>query len=170
MKLKIMVLCLFTILILSGCGDKKEDARTLNIYKADQVCKRTLVDEIDGESIASNSNVYLMLDDFNFVKTAIYQSETPLQNTNSYSYETYEYIRNIYSSIEGIEVIYYDTKDSLVLEVRYDYDKIDLATFRDKIGDMIDENSLLGKEKSIPVTLEKFKLIELGGYVCEVKE
>lgn len=166
---KLLILGLL-VLALTGCGKTEtEDVRTLNNYKADEVCKKQIVEELDEVTVSSDSNVYLMLDEFNFVKTAIYQSVTPLDYVSSYTYETYEYIRNLYSNIDGVKVIYYDIKDSLVLEIRYDYDTIDLTTFRNSVGELLDKDSLLGREKSIPVTLEKFKSIELDGYVCEVK-
>lgn len=166
---KILILGLL-VLLLTGCGKTEiEDVRTLNNYKADEVCKKQIVEELDEVTVSSDSNVYLMLDEFNFVKTAIYQSVTPLDYVSSYTYETYEYIRNLYSNIDGVKVIYYDIKDSLVLEIRYDYDTIDLTTFRNSVGELLDKDSLLGREKSIPVTLERFKSIELDGYECEVK-
>lgn len=170
MKEKLLIISIFVVLLLSGCGKSEEEStRTLNNYKANEVCKKHIVDEVEGETFESDSNVYLIYDEFNFVKSAIYQSVATLDSSAPYSREMYERIRNIYSSIDGVNVIYYDTKDSLVLEVRYDYDKIDLSTFRTKLGDLLDKDSLLGSAKTIPVTIEKFKSIELDGYECEEK-
>lgn len=166
MKTKLLIL-LIVLVVLTGCKKENKDIRSLNNYKADEVCKKHIVEEDDGEEYSSDSIVYLMYDEFNFVSSAIYQSVS--NDANSYSYELYEQLRRLYSSIEGVNVIYYEIKDGLVLEVRYDYDKIDLNTFRGTLGDLLDKNSLLGKAVTIPVTKEKFKNLELDGYECEVK-
>lgn len=168
--MKKIVVLLLVMFILTGCKKDDKNIDELNVYKTKEVCKKTTIEEVDGEILESQSIIYLDYDEANFVNLAIYQSITDISNVNSYTYSTYEYIRNLYSGIDGVNVIYYDTKDSLVLEIRYDYTDINLEEFRNNLGDLIDMDSLLGSTKKLPVKMTEFKKKELGGYVCEVME
>ncbi len=138
------------------------------MYEADEVCKKDLVENIDGEDIVSSSIVYLNYDESNLVKKAIYQSISSIQDINNYTYETYSYIKDIYSNIDGVEVDYYDTSQNLVLEIAYDYESIDLNLFKENLESILDQNSLLAKVKKLPVEVSEFKKIELAGYDCKV--
>lgn len=166
---KVLCLSFLFLLMLSGCS-KKNDNR-LNEYEndADQICRMHIQEENDDVYITSDSNVYLYLDDSSFVEKAIYQSVSSLNDVTSYSYETYEYIKNLYSKIAGIDVDYYETTDSLVLEIEYNYNEIDLKYLRDTLGYLLDNDSLLGSVESLPISVDDFKKIELDGYECEVK-
>lgn len=163
--MKKIVLLLF-ILILTGCKNK-EEFEELNVYEAKEVCDYTSYEEIDGDVYNSKSIVYLNYDEEKFVTSAVYQSISDLTSVTSYTYETYDYIKRLYSTTEGVSVDYYKTKDSLVLEIKYDYMKIDLNEFRNTLGALLDQGSVLGSSDKLPIELDVFKNIELKDYDCK---
>ncbi len=150
---RIFVVSLCALVFLCSCSEEQLDRQEIKVYEADEVCKKDLVENIDGEDIVSSSIVYLNYDESNLVKKAIYQSISSIQDINNYTYETYSYIKDIYSNIDGVEVDYYDTSQNLVLE---------------NLESILDQNSLLAKVKKLPVEVSEFKKIELAGYDCKV--
>ena len=165
---RIFVVSLCALVFLCSCSEEELDIQEIKVYEADEVCKKDLVENIDGEDIVSSSIVYLNYDESNLVKKAIYQSISSIQDINNYTYETYSYIKDIYSNIDGVEVDYYDTSQNLVLEIAYDYESIDLNLFKENLESILDQNSLLAKVKKLPVEVSEFKKIELAGYDCKV--
>ena len=151
---RIFVVSLCALVFLCSCSEEQLDRQEIKVYEADEVCKKDLVENIDGEDIVSSSIVYLNYDESNLVKKAIYQSIS--------------YIKDIYSNIDGVEVDYYDTSQNLVLEIAYDYESIDLNLFKENLESILDQNSLLAKVKKLPVEVSEFKKIELAGYDCKV--
>lgn len=165
--LKKTIILLFTVFILTGC--KGEQDKEIHTFAASEVCTKEYSETVDGDTLISKNNVFITYDDKSIVNKAIYQSITPLNTVNSYTYETYDYIKDLYSNIDGVSADYYETSDSIVLEVSYDYNVIDIDSFRLNVGELLDDKGILGSAKSIPVDLSTFKSIELNGYECEVK-
>lgn len=166
---RIFIVSFCALVFLCSCSKEKLDRQEIKVYDADEVCKKDLVENIDGEDIVSSSIVYLNYDESNLVTKAIYQSISSIQDINNYTYETYSYIKDIYSNIDGVEVDYYDTSQNLVLEIAYNYESIDLNLFKENLESILDQNSLLAKVKKLPVEVSEFKKIELAGYDCKVK-
>lgn len=165
--LKKAVILFFMLFIFTGC--KVSESKKIHTYEASEVCFKEFNETVDDETLISRNNVFITYDDKLIVDKALYQSISPLNAISSYTYETYDYIKRIYSNINGISVEYYETTDSLVFEVSYDYNVIDLDSFRTNVGELLDDKGLLGSVDFIPVDLNTFKSIELDDYECEVK-
>lgn len=165
--LKKTIILLFTLFILTGCKDAQD--KEIHTFAASEVCTKEYSETVDGDTLISKNNVFITYDNKKLVNKAIYQSITPLSTVNSYTYETYDYIKDLYSNIDGVSADYYETSDSIVLEVSYDYNVIDIDSFRLNVGELLDDKGILGSAKSIPVDLSTFKSIELNDYECEVK-
>lgn len=167
--MKKLLLLIIICISLTGCKKESVEKKKVNEYEASEVCRLVTRDEIDGDIYISESVVYLDYDVDLFVKSAIYQSISNLSDVSSYTYEAYEYIKELYSDVDGVEVTYYETKDNLVLEIKYNYDIISLESIRDHLGGLLDQNSILANADSLPIKVDAFKDIELNEYDCEVK-
>lgn len=161
MKKILFVICI--CLLLTGCGT------SINSFDTKMVCKINFEEDIDDYIYESESIIYVDYDNQEYVTKAIYQSISDLGNYNNYYLKSLDSIIDQYKKIEGISGKYYIVKDKLVLEITYEYDKLDLNEFREFMGDLIDEESLLGSVDELPIKLSEFETIELDGYECEVK-
>lgn len=161
-KVIILILCLSLSI---SCG-KKDDIE-INKYDTKMVCKQEFNEVIDDEKVKSISNIYIDYDEDDNVVKAIYQSIGKYTSINELS--MYEEIINLYSDLDGINAKFYTVDDSLVLEIEYNYLDMDLDTIKKKIGNMLEDTSILKQVNDLPVSLDEFKKIELNDYECEVK-
>ncbi len=167
MKVRYFLLSLLIVFILTGCSKGEDNEKVINKYDANLVCKKHMEEIHDGEINSSESVIYIYYDESKFVNKAIYQSITNLDDASSYDIQAYDDIKEMYDSIDGCEAHYYKTKNELVLEIKYNYEKLDLNSFKEKLGNILDDTSLFAKVKAIPVKLEVFKNIEVNDYECE---
>lgn len=163
MKVNKIIILVFLLLLCVSCGKDKG----FNKNDAKMICKQEFREVVDDESITSTSNIYIDYDEDELVTKVIYQSISEFSSANEES--MYEEIVDMYNSLEGIEAKFYVDKDSLVLEISYDYSKMNLEAINNKIGNMLDDDSILKKVNSLPISLEEFKKKELTNYECEVK-
>ncbi|MCH5167072.1 MAG: DUF1307 domain-containing protein [Erysipelotrichales bacterium] len=161
--MKKIILILFICLLLPGCSSN------INSFDTKMVCRLDFNENIDDYIYESTSNIYIDYDKQEYVTKAIYQSISDLANYNDYYLESLDSIINEYKEIEGISGEYYIVDDKLVLEITYEYEKLDLSEFRKFMGDLLDEESILGIVDELPIKLSEFESIELEGYECEVK-
>lgn len=161
-KLIIFGLCM---LLCVSCA--KKENKKIKEYDAMMKCRKEFKEVIDDDNITSISNIYLNYDEDGMVKNAIYQSISDYSSTKDIN--MYEEIIKIYNSLSGIKANINIVNDSVVLEIEYDYQEMDLDEIKDKIGNMLDDDSLLMKAKELPISLDEFKKIELNNYECEVK-
>ncbi len=154
------------ILMLLSCIACKDNDVHINKYESDMTCTQSFSEVIDDEELKSTSNVFIYNDD-EIVTKAIYQSIGKYTSINELN--MYEEIIKIYNSISGIEASFYQVDDEIILEITYDYLKVDIDEVEMKIGNMLDDDSLLKKVDKLPITLEEFKSLELTNYECEVR-
>lgn len=165
MKFNKLIVCSLCMLLCVSCG-KKEDIR-IKEYDTMMKCNYEFKEVVDDDDITSMSNIYLDYDENKMVEKAIYQSISEYSSSNDVS--MYEEIIKIYNSLSGIKADVYVVNDSLVLEIEYNYLEMDLDEIKDKLFNILDDDSLLKKTKELPISLEDFKKIELANYECEVK-
>lgn len=161
-KIIILILCL-TLPI--SCG-KKDDIE-ISKYDTKMVCKQEFSEVIEDEKVKSISNIYLDYDEEENVVKAIYQSIGKYTSVNELS--MYEEIIKLYNDLDGIKAKFYTVDDSLVLEIEYNYLEMDLDVIKKKIGNMLEDTSILKQVGDLPISLDEFRKIELNDYECEVK-
>ena len=162
MKLKIIGI---SFLVLLSCGCSKKE-KTINDFDSDLVCRSEFREIIEDEEIKSTSKIFLNIDD-DLVSKAIYQSISAYNSSSELN--MYEEIAKLYNSMEGINALYYVVDNSIVLEITYDYEVIDLDQIKLQFGNMLDQEGLFMSVDKIPVSLDTFKNIELANYECEEK-
>ena len=161
--MKKALLLLSIIFLLTGCKE------TINTYDADMICRMNYEAEVDGYTSESESVIYINYDKGKNITKAIYQSIGNLSEYNDYLLNSLDSIVDIYNKLDGINSNKYIVDDKVVMEIEYDYFKIDLAQFREELGDLIDDESILASIDDLPIKLSEFKRHELEGYDCEVK-
>ena len=72
---RIFIVSFCALAFLCSCSKEQLDKQEIKVYEADEVCKKDLVENIDGEDFVSSSIVYLNYDESNLVTKAIYQSK-----------------------------------------------------------------------------------------------
>ena len=166
--MKKLIIILLILVLIPGCKSKEDEAK-LNSYDTKMTCKYTYEDELDGDINESDSIIYVDYDEEDNVIAAIYQSISSLDNYNDYLLGSLDAIIHLYNSMSGIKASKYIVGESLVFEIMYEYEKIDLNEFRENLGDLIDEESMFATVKSLPIKLSEFESLELKDYECEVK-
>lgn len=165
MKLNKLMILLLCLVLCVSCA--KKDEVEIAEYDAKMVCTYEFNEVIDDEKVKSTSNIYLDYNAEEKVTKAIYQSISKYTSVNESN--MYEEIIKLYNSLKGISAKFYTIDDTLILEIDYDYLKIDLEEIDNEIGNILDDTSLFKQVKSLPISLEEFKELELDDYECEVK-
>lgn len=158
----IIILILIIVLVLS-MPEKKAYEKALEIpeYQSDILCSMNGVDKLEDTEYSYTLNVYLTLKD-EFVTKAIYQSIS----TNTDYTLNLEYM-NLYNTIDGINGDIQEYGDKMVLTITYNYEVIKLSEIKNKVGNLLSDDSLFKKAKKLPVSYEDFKEYELSGFSCK---
>lgn len=159
--MKKIVILLIMISFITGCKSK------INTYDTKMVCKQKFSEKLDDDILDSESIIYVDYDDQEYVTKAIYQSISSKDYYNSSLIETLDYVIATYNKMDGISARRYNADDKLIFEIAYDYKKTSLEEFKEKMGDLIDPESILGSSTELPIKLSEYKKIELDGYECE---
>lgn len=155
----ILSLIIMVILILFPKKQKKTDD-LIPVYHADVVCTFDGVDTFENETHEYSLRAYLTVKD-HLVTKAILVSVS----TDDNIYETRRYIEE-YNKINGINAQVSFKEGSLVTEVEYDYETIDLDEVKNKLGYLLIDDSIFKRVSSLPVSLEYYQEYELQDYIC----
>lgn len=159
------LIVLVVICILFITGNKKPKYKELKKYKSDILCTYNFQDSVDDEVSSSHSNAYITLDKLN-VSRIIYQSI--LEKSSIYSnVDMQKELLTMYDNIDGISYDVYETKNNYVIEITYDYTKLDLNTIKTKLNGILDDASILMTEDKLPITFETLKKHDLKDYECK---
>lgn len=141
--------------------DKNNEIPT---YDADIICSYSTTETLDEEEYESKSYVYIYKDD-DYVSKAIHQS---IMSTNSDT-SILESIIDLYSSIDGIDASLKTVDNSIVFEVVYDFDIIDIDLLKENMGDLLSESSILMTTSELPIKVSDYFDSLSKDYKCEVK-
>lgn len=140
--------------------NKKEMENIIPVYNADVICSLDGIDTFEDGTQEYSLRAYLTVKD-NLVTKAILVSvgdDSDISMTRSYVEE--------YNEIKGINAQVTLKNGSLVTEVIYDYETIDLNEVRSKLGYLLIDDSIFVKASSLPVSLDLYKEYELQNYTC----
>lgn len=172
-KIATFLLTLMVCFCLTGCGEKNNENtnnnnngnnnNTTNDNKKSVLsCTKTETDE-DG---------YITTDTMNIT----YQNNTisKIENINisemdsdvlEASYSLSSVLATSLNEIDGLEVVYTkESNTSLKYTMTVDYDKLDLETLKETLGDLSDDSTFYSSKE---VNLDKFKQNYLQGYTCK---
>ncbi len=154
----LLILIVVNILIILNSN------KSIPTYESDIVCSYSKVEKYDDLDYESKNIIYIYKDKDNVRKT-INQS---IINANSDT-GLLESIISIYDSIDGIDASLKIEGDSIVFEVVYDFDKIDLDITKEKLGSVLSEDSILMRSDSLPINIDEYLELLSDEYKCEVK-
>lgn len=133
-------------------------------YDADIICFYSTKETLDEEEYDSKSIVYIYKDKDN-VKKSIIQS---IMSTNSDT-RLLESIIGLFDNIEGIDASLSIMDDSIVFEVVYDFEELDLDLTKEYLGGILDESSILMNTSKLPISVDDYLDSLSNDYKCEVK-
>lgn len=133
-------------------------------YDADIICSFSTKESLDDDKYDSKSVVYIFKDN-NIVNKTINQS---IMSANSDT-RLLESIISLYDNIDGIDAYVSKIDDSVVFEVIYDYDKIDLNLIKENLSSVLDETSILMNISELPINVDEYLDLLSDNYKCEVK-
>lgn len=156
----LLIIIVIIILIKSNNHKKEVGLDEIPTYKADLICSFSGSDTYEDMVEEYSIKAYLSLKD-NYVTKAILVSVS----NGGALYQNQDYLRD-YNAVEGISASSNIKGNSLVTEVIYDYENIDLGEVKDKLGYLLIDDSIFNKTESLPVTLEEYKEYQLKDYIC----
>lgn len=145
----------------NGQGD---NTYKLKEYDSDIVC--TLEVEATEDEEAYTSSVYIY-EDGEYITKAIYQTITYTEFTGSYVDMMKEFY-DMYKGIDGIETSVVESSNFVVSAVTYDYHKMDSKAVKEALSSILDETSILLKDK-YSFKIDWYTKDNLSEYSCEVK-
>lgn len=152
------------ILIVSVSVLIYQKSSNIPTYDADIICSYSTKESLDDDEYDSKSVVYIFKDE-DIVKKTINQS---IMSANSDT-RLLESIISLYDNIEGIDAYVSKIDDSIVFEVIYDYDKIDLELTKENLRSVLDESSILMNISELPINVDKYLDLLSDNYKCEEK-
>ena len=152
------------ILIVSVSVLIYQKSSDISTYDADIICSYSTKESLDDDEYDSKSVVYIFKDE-DIVKKTINQS---IMSANSDT-RLLESIISLYDNIEGIDAYVSKIDDSIVFEVIYDYEKIDLDLIKDNLDSVLDESSILMNISELPINVDKYLDLLSDNYKCEEK-
>lgn len=160
--LGIILLILFIIIFIKSNNNKKNEiSDDIPTYEADLICTLSGTDTYEDMVEEYSINAYLTLDN-NYVTKAILVTVS----NGGYLYQNQDYL-NDFNAVNGISVTSSIKSNSLVTEVIYDYEIIDIDEVRDKLGYLLIDDSIFNITDSLPVTLDEYMEYQLEDYICE---
>lgn len=160
-KILIGIIVVLTIIGIIFIIDKKNKIPT---YDADIICSYSTTETLDDEEYESKSYIYIYKDDY-YVSKSIHQS---IMSNNSDT-SILESIIDLYSSIDGIDASLKSIDASIVFEVVYDFDIIDIDLLKENMGDLLSESSILMTTSELPIKVDDYLDSLSDNYKCEVK-
>ena len=154
----LLILIVVNILIISNSNKR------IPTYKSDIICSYSTVENYDDLDYESKSIIYIYKDEDNVTKT-INQS---IMSTNSDT-GLLESIISIYDSVDGIDASLKNRGKSIVFEVVYDFKKIDLDNTKEKLENVLSQDSLLMKTEVLPIKVDAYLDLLSDKYKCEVQ-
>lgn len=165
--MKRISILLIILLLVTGCNKKEEKEKvSIPTYDADIICTSYNNEIIEDEEMSSKNIIYITLNDDNVVKV-INQAINDSSMYNDSDLSLLSSIMDIYKDIDGIDAKFNKYDDSLVTEVTYEYDKIDLKLVKKELSNILDDNNILLNINKLPIKYETFKKYELEGFKCE---
>ena len=153
----IILIVSVSVLIYQKCSN-------IPTYDADIICSYSTKESLDDDKYDSKSIIYIFKDE-DIVKKTINQS---IMSANSDT-RLLESIISLYDNIEGIDAYVSKIDDSIVFEVIYDYDKIDLELTKENLRSVLDESSILMNISELPINVDKYLDLLSDSYKCEEK-
>ncbi len=158
----IKYILVLSLLLMTSC--KRQEEVKINSYDGNQLCTLQYEEVIDDNLVNSQSNIYVFYNEDKMVEKAIYQS---ISDNDYIDDNLYANIINLYNSIKGIKAHKYMVDDKIVFEITYDYLDIDLDEVSEKLGELLEDKTLLRVVDKLPVSYDEFKDIELQEYDCK---
>lgn len=161
----ILIVIILIIIVVFGIiiskNNKNEDVSNIPEYDADIICKYSLSENVDDTDIDSLAYVYIYTEDNN-VSKAIHQSIT----SSDVDYSLMQSITKLYENINGIDatVNYYGS--DLLLEVVYDFNTLDIDDVKDKLGNVLDDQSILMSTDELPISVDDYLDSLTDKYTC----
>lgn len=164
MNKKVYFIIPLLILIVVNLSIIFNSNKSIPTYDSDIVCSYSSVDTQDDEEYSSKNIIYITKDKDN-VRKVINQS---IMSSNADT-GLLESIIDLYDSVEGIDASLKNVGDSIVFEVTYNYDKIDLDLTKEKLGSVLSDDSILMSTKELPISVDDYLEYLNENYKCEVK-
>lgn len=158
----LLVIVVGLVIKLTSKEEEKKENNNIPIYDADVICSLSGVDTFEDENEEYSIKAYLTVKDDLVTKAILVGLSTDTGNL----VET-QNIMNDYNKIQGIKASASVNNDTLITEVEYDYETIDLDEVKSKLGYLLIDDSIFLKVDSIPVTLGEYQKYELQEYVCK---
>lgn len=164
MKKKIAIVA-FLLLIIGGIvflkqNQKQENVEEIPTYPSDVYCKKSFMEEIEGESFSSELRIYITLSD-DVVKKVIYQ--TISSDDLTFAGDQY---RELYNTLKGVSATSSLIGGKSVTTITYEYTQMDAKEIKETLGNLLEEESLLARIKEYPITYEEYQSYELEGFDC----
>ena len=166
MKKSILITILISIILTIIVGVFLTSRTKKNVEKEvfdyDYICSyEVTTDDEDSFNQSIKKNLYLKVDDNEFVSNAIYESIYKNEYFSNSMMNLTQEILDIYNEIDGIEtIIKTDKKESNVI-IKYDYEKIDFKELKKNLKDILETDSIQYKMNN---------KIKVEDYIKESKE
>lgn len=150
---KMLVLSIFTVLLLSGCGGK---SGTLN-------CTKTTTDENNLQTVETIKVSYK--DDYvTNVKNTTKMEVDPFIATFTYTF--YDSLITKFNEIDGFDASLSKENDNIIVtNFSIDYKKLDVDKLKELFGDNASEGAIYNT--NVKLTIDEFVENNLEDYICE---
>ena len=167
MKKSILITILISIILTIIVGVFLTSRTKKNVEKEefdyDYICsyETSMIDDEDEYSDKIKKNLYLKVDENDYVISAIYESIYKNELFSNSLRNLTQDIVGIYNGMEGIETNIKSDKANSYVTIKYDYDKINFKELKNNLKELLDEDSIQYKMNN---------KIKVEDYIKESKE
>lgn len=158
----ILLLIPIIIVIVGVFAIYKRDS--IPTYNADIMCSYSSTESFEDDEFDTKNFIYIYKDNDN-VKKTINQS---VMSANV-DVGLLESIVDMYKKIDGIDATLEKKGESIIFEVRYDFDLIDLDYVKEEIGSVLADDSIIMITDELPINIDDYLKSINKNYKCEVK-